>query len=386
MYLLVASAEAAEPRAPGGLSMAAYNEASRRRQRLVDDRVTLAVMGECTAIKGHIAHFAKQYLLSALDPRLHDDLIGLRTAFEIWEMLRTRSRIGRGVGSADLLGTFDQVAMLKYIRREAATHFFARYEASIDRFLRPLLATSGHGAIAQARKAMADSAKAAFLAHAFAPHLTHEFESWQIANPTGGYDYLKACVQKQLANLPDDAFSLQKSVLGLQPAVHSSCGYCHSKGHIDSVCRHLFHAHRLRIVRDGYVLPHDAEWPQDEDDTLVDTSRRFCTYCQSTKHRDKKCSQLATDKQRGRVRLTYRSVAPPSESSVPIARFCTYCDSMYHHDSACSKLADAIAAGTVRAGYVFMEGNDAAPNENALLDAERRRYSKKARREAAYDE
>ncbi|OQS00949.1 hypothetical protein ACHHYP_02065 [Achlya hypogyna] len=356
MHLFTTSAEQAEPDVPSGLSATAYEDAWSRRQRHVKDRVTLAVMNECSAIKTRSARYAKAYLLSAIDEALHDDLRSLPGAFEVWEMLRTRGHVG-DVGSTDLLGAFDQLAVVKYIRREEAGHFFARYEAAAERYLRPLLAPAGavdasaRSGVVRCRAAIADKVKATFLAHAFAPHLVHEFDEWHRARPDGGYDYLKSCVQSQLANLPPDAFSLDRSVLGLQQP--TQCGYCHSQLHTDMACRHLFLAQRDGITRPSYT---GGAVPLREADTIIDPDRRFCTYCQSHKHSDARCKRLAEDTRTGSVRRTYAPLTaePPSKrprTETPTARFCGYCDSIYHQDAACTKLAAALADGSVRAGY-----------------------------------
>ncbi|KDO31697.1 hypothetical protein SPRG_03615 [Saprolegnia parasitica CBS 223.65] len=109
--------------------------------------------------------------------------------------------------------------------------------------------------------------------------------------------------------------------------IHITCTYCRGFYHVDAVCKRLALAVRDKIVRSGYTLPDGVAFPVYTSDSLVEEDRRFCTYCQSTRHFDMKCKERAKDKKTKCLRRGYVAptkagppLAPPAQTTTKTAR------------------------------------------------------------------
>ncbi|EQC32399.1 hypothetical protein SDRG_10142 [Saprolegnia diclina VS20] len=92
----------------------------------------------------------------------------------------------------------------------------------------------------------------------------------------------------------------------------TTCTYCHGTQHVDAACKRLAQAVRDTIVRSDYDLPYGMTFPELGSDNLVEEDRRFCTYCQSTRHYDNKCPMRAKHKKTKCLRRGYVAPTKPN--------------------------------------------------------------------------
>ncbi|OQR98270.1 hypothetical protein ACHHYP_08946 [Achlya hypogyna] len=126
--------------------------------------------------------------------------------------------------------------------------------------------------------------------------------------PTSGLALPGRSPQGQLKppNRPrGDTGQTTRTPTALTSVAAGHCEYCHSKQHVDSVCAHLARAIRDGIVRADYSMPAGMAYPRVDQRDLIESMRRFCMYCQSTKHTDAVCYLLKQDIKHGRVRANY---------------------------------------------------------------------------------
>ncbi|KDO31698.1 hypothetical protein SPRG_03616 [Saprolegnia parasitica CBS 223.65] len=189
MHLITTNAEFAEPYLHPKETTAAYEEALHRRKSLVNDRITVAVLAECAAIKARTARRAAQHLRSALSPRLRDCLRTLHSPYDMWEALRQKST--DATRDSDLVELFDRVLSVQDDRHESAGAFCSRLEDAIDRYImalfRPMVASAE-------RDAVVDRLRATFLAQAVGARFQDTLRDWRRGNPSWDYGSLKQWV------------------------------------------------------------------------------------------------------------------------------------------------------------------------------------------------
>ncbi|EQC32400.1 hypothetical protein SDRG_10143 [Saprolegnia diclina VS20] len=189
MHLITTNAEFAEPYLHPEETVAAYENALHRRKRLVNDRITVAVIAECAAIKTRAARRAAQHLRSALSPGLRDCVRTLHSPYDMWKALRQRSE--DATRDSDLIELFDRVSSVQDDRYESAGAFCSRLEDAIDRYTKALfrpLAASAEG------DAVVDRLRATLLAQAVGPRFHDTLRDWRLGNPSWDYGSLKQWV------------------------------------------------------------------------------------------------------------------------------------------------------------------------------------------------
>ncbi|OQR98249.1 hypothetical protein ACHHYP_08938 [Achlya hypogyna] len=287
-HLLESRAEFTEPDIANDLSGDEFSKAIQRRKRRVKERVTAAIATECASLRARTIRFARQYLLSALTPALRESVGCFDAPSAMWSLLEDRA--ASTMSDNDAFSHLRAAMEIKYERGEVPSRFFGRFEAATSKYIACMC--PGDTAMRDYCTAISDRMRIALLSSALPPHLKDEFGHWH----AGRWEYarVKQHVEYHLQSwVTDDA--------------RVYCHYCHSKKHTDSVCAHLHRARRDGIVRSDYELPHGEVFPTELVE-MSESARRFCTYCQSTKHNDTACAKLAADTAHDCVRANY---APP---------------------------------------------------------------------------
>ncbi|OQR98269.1 hypothetical protein ACHHYP_08943 [Achlya hypogyna] len=311
-----ASAEASEPAVASYLPRFEREEAMRHRVRSVNALVSSAVKRECGVLNARARHAAAEFLLSAVEPDFHEVLADADGPYEMWAAVEALG--SDGCTATDHGRLLDDALALRYIAGESPATFFERFEAVAGRYLAVLLrlpATSAEDkdAVVEYRDAIAGGTLLTLLARACPPEMVALFQRWQEESPRGDFGFIKQRASAHLAAL----------TRGPVPPQSCYCHYCHSKKHSDSMCYHLAKARADGIVRAGYALPLGEAFPTLDADTIQESTRRFCTYCQSTKHRDAGCAKLKADVRSGSTRRGYlfpiEVAARPDKRPVPVA-------------------------------------------------------------------
>ncbi|OQR98258.1 hypothetical protein ACHHYP_08947 [Achlya hypogyna] len=285
MHLFQANAEEAEP-------LATTNNEQHDRDHRVRGRVTQAIHAECAVLQSRLQQTAVRYLASAIDRAEYADVAAHKCPYTMWQALAASASGSPG-------GQFRQALTVQYDGTQAVDLFLRSLEAAVGRWLRFLQPHSPTNAATVWAK-VEDQIRCSFLAHALTPPLADQVLAWW-RNDGREYEDLRA-----------------RLIAHLAVATKPNCHYCHSKKHADEACYHLSNALRDGIVREGYTLPEGQTAPG-RASLLCESSRRFCTYCQSTKHRDAQCTKLADDTRDGCVRGGYQSppVASAAAGTIP---------------------------------------------------------------------
>ncbi|EQC32397.1 hypothetical protein, variant [Saprolegnia diclina VS20] len=349
-HLIVSKAEAMEPEVPyNGLSPSEHRRATQARQTRVQDRVAAALAKEALAIGARDRRAAERYLLSAVDPCWHATLAAECGPYAKWKrLLATPS-----TPLPHIPALLDAMSITIHSDEDWAT-FARRLDGPANTYVDSIVAMGVAAAQGDTNAivyshSVGEKLRCMLLAHAMPPGMlddsyrneaqwsyeafqedlqtqwarrteTHLEEDQEMLLDGGGASYSTddadgqdATTAVTLHNTEDEPMShdaasspthrrakerKKKSKLKLY------CAYCHSKKHSDASCFHLAIAYRDKIVREGYTRPRGVPIPLLSDD-LVESKRRFCTYCHSTKHSDSVCLQLVDDVRSGSVRSGY---------------------------------------------------------------------------------
>ncbi|KDO31696.1 hypothetical protein SPRG_03614 [Saprolegnia parasitica CBS 223.65] len=338
-HLIASKAEAMEPEVPSGLSASAHRHATQVRRTRVQDRIDAALAKEALAIGARDRRAAERYLLSAVDPRWHATLKAECGPYAKWKRLLAM----RSTTSPHIPALLDAMSITMHTDEDWGT-FSRRLNGPVTTYIDSIIA-AGVAAAQDDAEAIAYSRSVGdklryhntvqWSYESFQQDLQAQWTSrtetrdeddenallygggaYSSTDDADGRDATTVVVHdtedepmsNDAASSPRDSPTHRRAKKQKKKKKKKTaklyCTYCHSKKHSDASCFYLAIAYRDKIVREGYTRPHGVPIPQLSDD-LVESKRRFCTYCHSTKHNDIACPQLFDDVHSGSVRTGY---------------------------------------------------------------------------------